>query len=252
MKALILAAGVGKRLGQSGEASPKCLLEFGGISLLERHLTFLGELGVDRVAIAVGYQDRAIQNAIAALGANNWVKTVYNPDYEQGSVVSLWTLREYLTAGDDLLLMDADVLYDRRIIERLVKTDLANCFLLDRNFIPGEEPVKLCVKGDRLVEFRKQIAQELDYDFAGESVGFFRFDAEIARQLAQSTESYIEHGKREEPYEESIRDLLLDTPTKFGYEEIAGLPWIEIDFPEDIQRAQDEILPLLDPVNSNQ
>lgn len=245
MKALILAAGVGKRLGQSGGASPKCLLEFGDGSLLERHLKHLGELGIDRVAIAVGYQSNAIQDAIAALGVQDWVETVYNPDYEQGSIVSLWTLREYLAAGDDLLLMDADVLYDRRIIERLVKTDIANCFLLDRDFEPGEEPVKLCVKGDRLVEFRKQVAQELDYDFAGESVGFFRFDGEIARRLARRTEAYIDRGKRDEPYEESIRDLLLDTPTKFGYEEIAGLPWIEIDFPEDIQRAQDEILPQL-------
>ena len=55
----------------------------------------------------------------------------------------------------------------------------------------------------------------------------------------------IPEGRYEEPYEEAIRDLLLETPDAFGYEDITGLPWIEIDFPEDIQRAQNEILPQL-------
>jgi choline kinase len=84
------------------------------------------------------------------------------------------------------------------------------------------------------------------YDFAGESVGFFRFDNAIARQLASRTEQYINNGLHHQPYEEVIRDLLLETPEIFGYEDITGLPWIEIDFPQDIQRAQNEILPQIE------
>ena len=138
--------------------------------------------------------------------------------------------------------MDADVLYDRRIIERLVKTDIPNCFLLDRDFEPGEEPVKLCVRDGYLVEFRKQVALDLVYDFSGESVGFFRFESAIARRLATRTEQYVADGLDEKSLEEAIRDLLLETPEAFGYEDITGLPWIEIDFPEDIKRAQNEVL----------
>ena len=245
MKAIILAAGVGRRLGKDGYSQPKCLLRFHGKSLLERHLDYLRHVQIDEVVIAVGYQAQMIQDEIKALGAENWVSTVYNPDYTKGSIISLWTLREYLNAGDDLLLMDADVLYDRRIIERLVKTDIPNCFLLDRDFEPGDEPVKLCVKDDYLVEFRKQVAAELAYDFAGESVGFFRFESGIAHHLATRTEYYVAAGRDEEPYEEAIRDLLLETPKAFGYEDITGLPWIEIDFPEDLKRAQNEIIPQL-------
>ncbi|MBD2415842.1 ADP-glucose pyrophosphorylase [Nostoc calcicola FACHB-389] len=242
MKAIILAAGVGRRLGKDGQIQPKCLLKFNGKSLLERHLNYLRHYDIDEVVIAVGYQAEKIQDEIKALAAENWVSTVYNPDYTQGSVISLWTLRQHLAAGDDLLLMDADVLYDRHIIERLVKTNISNCFLLDRDFEPGDEPVKLCVRDSYLVEFRKQVALTL-YDFAGESVGFFRFENAIAQRLARRTEQYVAEGLHDEPYEEVIRDLLLETPEVFGYEDITGLPWIEIDFPEDIQRAENQILP---------
>ena len=245
MKAIILAAGVGKRLGEAGQKQPKSLLRFQGKSLLQRHLEHLRHYQIAQVAIAVGYQAASIQAEIKAIGAETWVKTVYNPDYIQGSVVSLWTLREDLAAGDDLLLMDADVLCDRPMIERLVQTKINNCFLLDRDFESGDEPVKLCVKAGSLVEFRKQVAANLAYDFAGESVGFFRFDSGTAQRLARATEDYVTNRRREEPYEEVIRDLLLQTPEQFGYEDITGFPWIEIDFPEDLQRAQKDILPKL-------
>lgn len=245
MKAIILAAGVGRRLGKEGEIQPKCLLKFNGKSLLERHLDYLRHYQVDAVAIAVGYQAEMIQDEIKRVDAQAWVTKVYNPDYTQGSLISLWTLREHLAAGEDVLLMDADVLYNRRIIERLIKTNIPNCFLLDRDFEPGDEPVKLCVHNNQLVEFRKKVAPNLVYDFCGESVGFFRFDGAIANRLATCTERYVAEGRYEEPYEEAIRDLLLETPEAFGYEDITGLSWIEIDFPEDIQRAQNEILPQL-------
>ncbi len=248
MKAIILAAGVGRRLGKDGQNQPKSLLRFNGKSLLQRHLEYLRHYQIEQVAIAVGYQAESIQAEIKAMGAESWVSTVYNPDYIQGSVVSLWTLREYLAAGDDLLLMDGDVLCDRPMIERLVQTKISNCFLLDQDFEPGEEPVKLCVKAGSLVEFRKQVAADLAYDFAGESVGFFRFDSATAKRLAMGTQDYVTHRRREEPYEEVIRDLLLETPEKFGYEDITGFPWIEIDFPEDLQRAQKDILPRLQEV----
>ncbi|MDF5706458.1 MAG: phosphocholine cytidylyltransferase family protein [Nostoc sp. S4] len=246
MKAIILAAGVGQRLGKDGQIQPKCLLKFSGKSLLERHLDYLRHYQIDEVVIAVGYQAEKIQDEIKALGAENWVSTIYNPDYTKGSAISLWTLRQHLAAGGDLLLMDADVLYDRHIIERLVKTNISNCFLLDRDLEAGDEPVKLCVKDGYLVEFRKQVACNLTYDLIGESVGFFRFENAIARRLASRTEQYLAEGLHDQPYEEVIRDLLLETPEEFGYEDITGLPWIEIDFPEDIQRAQNQTLPQIE------
>ena len=168
-----------------------------------------------------------------------------NPDYRQGSILSLWRTRDELSAGRDIVLMDADVLYGLPLLCRLIKSPIANCFLLDRDFEPGPEPVKLCVRDGRLVEFRKAPSPELRYDYAGESVGFFRFSARAAAELAGRTHVYIHEGRAEAPYEEAIRELLLANPNDFGFEDITGLPWIEIDFPEDLRRAEEEVLPAL-------
>ena len=163
-----------------------------------------------------------------------------------GSHISLLSGLAFSRAGSDFILMDADVLYDKEILSRLIYTNHRNCFLLDKDFIPGDEPVKLCIKDDRIVEFRKLIDRNLQCDFQGESVGFFRFSSEIADKMIDSINIYIERGDEDSPYEEIIRDILLENPDDFGFEDITGLPWIEIDFREDVQRAQLEILPLID------
>ncbi len=85
------------------------------------------------------------------IGARNFVRTIHNPAFSEGSMVSLWAARAALASGDDILFMDADVLYDPALIERLVDTKLPNAFLIDRDFEPGDEPVKLCLRGWRVV-----------------------------------------------------------------------------------------------------
>jgi hypothetical protein len=97
------------------------------------------------------------------------------------------------------------------------------------------------------VEFRKQIASDLRYDTIGESVGFFRFSEVTARRLAARCQTYLTQAQREAPHEEAIRDLILEAPTTFGIEDITGLPWIEIDFPQDVVTARQKILPHLQP-----
>lgn len=250
MHALILAAGRGKRLANHHN-QPKCLLEFDGRSLLERHLLILSRLGVQNIAIATGYQSERVEQALDRLAFRPRPQTVYNADFNAGSIVSLWSLRDQLRAGGEVLLMDADVLYDYRLGQRLRQSPHSNCFLLDRHFEPGEEPVKLCLRNGLLVEFRKQIAAGLHYDTIGESVGFFRFSEEMASRLADRCQNYIDQSRQESPHEEALRDLLLATPEYFGIEDITGLPWIEIDFPEDIQQAQNVILPQLKSLESS-
>lgn len=242
MKVIILAAGVGKRLGKSGENKPKCLIKFDGISLLRRHLQTLSNLPIDEILVITGFQKHLIDNEIQAVQTGIPVNTVYNPDFMLGSVVSFWCSRGLLCGGDDIILMDADVLYDPRLLTTLVETDHINCFLLDRNFEPGDEPVKLCVRGGKLVDFRKAIDEDLEYDYQGESVGFFRFSAEVSKRLANRAQFYIDNDRHEEPYEEVIRDVLIMDNDVFAFEDITGLPWIEIDFPEDLDRAKKQVL----------
>lgn len=242
MQAIILAAGIGKRLGTLAGGLPKCLLQFGGETLLARHLRLLQENGITDVTIVTGYEQARIAEELATLSRAAALSR--NPDFEQGSVVSLSVVCEQLRSGTEILLMDADVLYHPDILRRLIRAPRSDLLLLDREFEPGEEPVKICVSDDRLVEFRKQ-PDAGQYDVIGESVGFFRFSAATAELLATQTERYIRDGRREAPYEEAIRDLLLAYPDRFSYEDITGLAWIEIDFADDIDKARTQILPAL-------
>ena len=244
MKAVILAAGVGSRLEGAGGEKPKVLFEFGGKSLLKRHLELLGRIGVHEVALAVGYRADLIAAELAAIEFEGELRTMLNPDYEQGSVVTLRAAAEALEGGFEVILMDADVLYDRRLLERLRDTSHANCFLLDRDIEPGDEPMKLAVRDGALVEFARRV--DVACDFTGESVGFFRLSPGIARRLSAACKRLIEQDRREEGYEEALREVLLASPPgTFGYEDITGLPWTEIDFPDDLRHAEEDVLPRL-------
>ncbi len=243
MKAVMLAAGIGARLGSAvTEHAPKVLLRFGGKSLLQRHVEILKRHGIEELVLGVGYHQDEIEQEIADLCAEGFVRTVFNEDYEQGNIVTLWTLRDELCCGGPVLLMDADVLYDEGLLRRLVISRHQNCLLLDRAFTPGDEPVKLCIRDGEIVEFRKWLSAE--FDFCGESVGLFKLSASVAEKIIAQTKLYLMQGRRQEPYEEAIRDVLLTSQRgTFSFEDITGMPWIEIDFAADVERATSEILP---------
>ena len=246
----MLAAGVGSRLAGADQDAPpqdhppKCLLSFGGASLLARHIEILKAHAVDSLTLVVGYRSEDVVAEIHRLGAGSFVETVYNPDFQRGSLVSLWTAWRGLTAGADVLFMDADVLYHPDLIGRLTGSAEANCLLMDRDFEDGGEPVKLCLKDGNPVDFRK--AATTACDTVGEWPGFLRLSPDMAATLYGELQRYVDAERLDEPVEEVFRDLILAAaPGSFGVEDITGLPWIEIDFPQDVERAQNEILPRL-------
>lgn len=244
--AIILAAGVGQRLGRDDDR-PKILLEFGGQSLLARHLAALDAHGIQQVAITIGHQGDLIRNEVSRLGWQDRVHFVENPDFRQGSLVSLAVQAETLRQGVPVLLMDGDVLYDPAMLGRLLHAPGENLLLVDREIEPGDEPVKICFRDGLIVDFRKK--PERVHDWHGESVGFFRFSPAMAELLATRCEDYIQRGERRVEYEEAIRDLILSEPARFQAVEISDLPWTEIDFPEDVLRAENVILPHLQVVS---
>jgi len=244
-RACILAAGVGDRLGDVQDKPPKALLEFGGRTLLARHLDNLARIGVEDVVIGVGYRQEDIRAAAEGAGFPGRISYAENPDYREGSVITMAVLGAAMTdAGGPVLLMDADVLYAPAIMERLAGSAHGNCLLIDRDFEEGDEPVKICVRGEReIVDFRKIV--KTPYDWCGESVGFFKWSPAVAADLAGRAGAYVADDRRAEPYEEVIRDAVLAEPAAFGFEDITGTPWIEIDFPEDVARAAEEVLPVI-------
>jgi choline kinase len=234
---ILLAAGVGRRLGDTHDG-PKVLLPFGDRTLLDRHLDALGANRLDDVTVTVGHEAETLRAALAGRA-----DTRLNPDYRQGSLVSLWTQRDRLRAGRTVVLMDGDVLYDARMLARLLDAPGEAVLLVDRELEPGDEPVKVCVRDGVLVDFRKR--PEHAHDWHGESVGFFRFSPAMAAALADRCDAYVAAGRTEVEYEEAIRDLILADPARFAIADVTDLPWTEIDFPEDVEKAARTILPAL-------
>ena len=252
MRAIILAAGRGLRLQQADERQyPKCLLQFGGMSLLERHLRMLRNAGVEDIVLALGFRHDRVEAELDRLHWQPRPEIIVNPRFDLGSVLTVHTVAAALTRGGDVLLMDADVLYDERIAGALVAgAGPVNRVLIDRDFEAGDEPVKLCLSAGVPVELRKQLAADLQYDTIGESVGFFRFDETGARRLAALVAGYVERDCAHMPHEEAVRDLLRERSQIFDVADVTGAPWIEIDFPVDVLRAAHEVLPQLQPLRA--
>ena len=241
--AVILAAGIGRRL-DAADARPKALLSFGGRTLLQRRLDALAACGVTDVCITVGHQAEAVRAEAKRVGAGLSLRFVDNADYRQGSLVSVAVQADALRSGRPVLLMDGDVLHDSRMVERLLSEGgHDNTLLFDPELEPGDEPVKICLRGERIVDFRKVPVDPGER--YGESVGFFRFSAAGAQALARRCDIRLAAGERGLEYEEAVRDLILAEPDRFGVRDVSDLPWTEIDFPEDVRKAQDDVLPRL-------
>ena len=157
----------------------------------------------------LGFQHEKVEQELKRLGRQ--AEIVINDRYDLGSVLTVHTVADAMTRGGDVLLMDADVLYDENILHALVAdSDKAvDRLLIDRDFEAGDAP-SLCLKNGVPVELRKQLAVDLDYDTIGESVGFFRFTEGTARRLATIVAGYVDSGRANMPHEEAVRDLLLE------------------------------------------
>ena len=115
---------------------------------------------------------------------------------------------------------------------------------MDRDTEDGEDPVKLCLRDGLLVDFHKR--PRIAHDGWGEWIGFSRFDAAVAARIAQATARIVEAGRRDALYEDAFREVVVaEPPGAFGVEDVTGLPWVEIDFPEDLEKARSEVLPRL-------
>jgi choline kinase len=240
--AIILAAGYGRRLSDSHDG-PKVLLDFEGRSLLERRLRTLEAAGVGAVSITVGFEAEKLRAAVDMIKPALEVGYVYNPRFREGSLLSLLVQRDVLESGRPVLVMDGDVLHDHRMIDRLLDGPGEAVLLVDPEPEPGDEPVKVCFRGETIVDFRK--VPEHAHDRHGESVGFFRFHPAMAARLAARCQALADAGGGRLEYEEAIRELILETPADFVARDVGDLPWTEIDFPEDVVKARDIILPEL-------
>lgn len=237
MKAIILAAGVGKRFKEVTDQRPKCLIEIQGKTLLERTLSALGVAGVTEAVVVIGYRGAMIEQRIGPAYAGVQVKYVLNTRYTKGAILSLWSAREEF--DDDLLIMDADVLFPAAMIARLVHSIKANCLLLDPSSVNTGEEMMLLTRGGRVLDIVR--GGSGDFDLIGESVGFFKVSRKDAPLLRAILDDRVVQGRDDIEHEEAFP--LFFAQREVGFERVDDLPWTEIDFPADLERAERKILP---------
>jgi len=237
MKAIILAAGVGKRFKEVTDYKPKCLVELQGKTLLERTLHALGAARVTKAVVVIGYRGAMIEQKVGSSCGGVQVKYVFNPGYEKGAILSLWSAREEF--DDDLLIMDADVLFPVAMIARLVCSPKANCLLLDASAVNTGEEQMLLTRGGRVLDIVR--GGSGNFDLIGESVGFFKVSGADAPLLRAILDDCVARGRDDIEHEEAFP--LFFAQRAVGFERVDELPWMEIDFPADLDRAAREILP---------
>jgi choline kinase len=245
VKAIILAAGVGRRLQGITGGRPKCLIELGGRTLLSRHVTYLAHCGVRQVIIVVGFAQELIRNAMEAEPYAHDIRFVVNEQFTRGSITSLWAARSEM--NDDVVLMDADVLYAPAILARLLHSPLRTALLMDETVKHASEECMIAARAGRVLTLSKTLPAA--YDEAGEGVGFFKVKKQDLSILLDSVQAQIQAGRLDMEYEDALTGFFNHVPVR--YEKIGGLPWIEIDFPEDIDRASSEILPAIRAIENN-
>ncbi|MCP5005627.1 MAG: phosphocholine cytidylyltransferase family protein [Planctomycetes bacterium] len=239
MKVIILAAGVGKRMSTVTNEIPKCLIKMGESTLLEKYLESFSRQGLKDIVIVVGHHKEKIKEVVRTKGQNFNIRYIENEQYTKGSILSLWYARNEL--NEDTLIMDADVLFHEKLLTKLVTAKDQNCFLLDECFEDSGEEMKLFVTGGKVTGISKQ--SSYDCELVGEGVGFLKLSKEGGPILKSVLEEFERSGKVNVEYEDALHEIL--PQCRVGFERVGDLPWIEIDFEADIEKARKEVLPRL-------
>ncbi len=231
MRAIILAAGVGKRLRPLTDTIPKSLIRISTSTILERMLDSLVSAGIKDICIVAGHLKDKIKLLIGSNYKGVPISYILNPDYEKGSILSVWAARNCF--DDDILLMDSDVIFERAILEKLAGSKNENCFLMDKNYTESGEEMKIAALDKRVVEIARRITRE--HDKIGEGIGFLKLSVKYRKEFLDVFKNTVARDK-DCDYENALDELVKRIPV--GFEDVTGLKWTEIDFEADIEKAK--------------
>jgi choline kinase len=238
MTGIILAAGIASRLRPLTNETPKCLLPVGGSPLLKRILHSLEKSGLRHCVIVTGYYHEKVEEYAAGLDLSMEIRFLCNPLFAStNNNYSLWIAGQE-AAGEDILLLDADILFDRRLIPLLLETPYGNALIMRSSQSLGHEEIKLELDtSGRIVRIGKEIDPARA---AGESVGIEKFSADTASRLFE----ILDRRKvRNEFYEASFQEMIDDGCPVYAVDS-GSYGCMEIDTPEDLAAA-DRLAPTL-------
>ncbi|HEX8091717.1 MAG TPA: phosphocholine cytidylyltransferase family protein [Blastocatellia bacterium] len=236
MKGIILAAGKGLRLNGVAGATPKCLMEIGGITLIERQIQAFKASGIDDLAVVVGFEAGRVRDACGPE-----IRFVENTRFDEtNSLYSLWLARDLLLDG--FIVMNSDVLFHPQLLSDLITARYEDALLVaysgSLSGQLGDEEMKVKVRGGCVIDISKTI-DPLDAD--GENVGVVKFGPSGARLVVEYMDALVAKGSRRDWAPRAFLSFAQERPLHAI--DTRGYPWIEIDFPEDYNRAVNEVLP---------
>jgi choline kinase len=233
MKAIILSAGQGSRLGHLVDDRPKCLIEFNGRTLLDRQLDALEASGVHEAVVVTGFHDELVNEAIARRSGGPEVRTVFNPFYKVAdNTGSLFMAREEL-AGD-CLVWNGDTLVSRELMRRVVRNDRAGiCVTIDRKESYDEDDMKVVEEEGRLRAIGKRVAQGVN----AESIGLLAFRSGGAERFREAIERAMRTPEGTTIWYLRVIHQLAQNGEVWTLD-IRGEEWGEVDFPEDVEAAR--------------
>ena len=235
MKAIILSAGQGSRLGHLTHDRPKCLIEFAGRGLLDRQLDALAVNGIDDVVVVTGFRDDQIEAALARRSGGPRVRTVFNPFYKVAdNLGSLFVARDEL-AGD-VIVWNGDTLVSDELMRRVIanRGQTGICVTIDRKDRYDDDDMKVVAAEDgRLRAIGKRIAVGVN----AESIGLLAFRGEGAARFRRAIESAMRTSEGTTIWYLRVIHHLAQNSEVWTYD-IAGEQWGEVDFPEDVAEAE--------------
>ena len=227
MKAIILSAGQGSRLGHLVDDRPKCLIDFNGRTLLDRQLDTLEANGVHEAVVVTGFHDELVKQAIAARSGGPNVRTIYNPFYKVAdNTGSLFMAREELTG--DCLVWNGDTLVSKALMGRVVANEQAGiCVTIDRKDSYDEDDMKVVEEEGRL----KAIGKRLDLGRVNaESIGLLAFRSGGAEQFREAIERAIRTPEGTTIWYLRVIHQIAQSADVWTLD-IRGEEWGEVDFP---------------------
>src|SRR4030095_11127548 len=205
MQAIILAAGLSKRLRPLTDSVPKCLLKVGGKTILEMTLNNVLKNGINEFVMVTGYREDMIKKFIAKNFPSLNVTYLSNLDYENNNnSYSLWMTKNYING--DCILLDSDILFDFRIISILLNSPYKDCLAVKKSETLGDEEIKVIIdSSNKIQHIGKLLNVEDSY---GESIGIERFSYGFFNSLGKILERKIVREKNvNEFYEASFQEL---------------------------------------------
>ncbi len=239
MKAIILAAGQGSRLGHMTDDRPKCLIEFNGRSLLDRQLDTLDTNGVSEAVVVTGFHDELVDAAIdrrRSAGQGPIVRTVFNPFYKVAdNLGSLFLVRDELNG--DCLVWNGDTLVSRSLMAKVVSNSGRDgiCVTIDRKDSYDEDDMKVVrdIDSGRLRAIGKRLAKGVN----AESIGLLAFRGEGGARFADAIEREMRTPEGTTVWYLRVIHYLAQHSEVWTLD-ISGDEWGEVDFPGDVERAE--------------